>query len=267
MKYGFIGLGNMTTAIIKGMCNSGDFESTFIYGYNRTKAKATKLATSYGIQVSDSIENLMTNCDIVILGVKPQMLSAVLPEVKKHLQDKHVIVSIAAGKNIAYLQGYLSEAAAIIRVMPNINALIGASTSCYTASEQVTDAQLKRVTTLFETVGTIIEVPEHLFSIFTTIGGASPAFTYMYIDALARAAVREGMPKNMALEIAANAVLGSAKMILQSQEHPWALVDQVCSPGGTTIQGVSSLQSNHFETTIHDAVAAVTDKDRSLSKL
>ncbi|WP_054768286.1 pyrroline-5-carboxylate reductase [Lysinibacillus parviboronicapiens] len=266
MKYGFIGLGNMATAIIKGMCNSGDFQSNFIYGYNRTKAKTTKLATSYGIQATDSIEELMSHCDVIVLGVKPQMLPDVLPVVRTYLQEKHVIVSIAAGKNITYFQGYLSEVTPIIRVMPNINALIGASTSCYTASEQVPNTQLQLVTTLFETVGTIIEVPEHLFSIFTTIGGASPAFTYMYIDALARAAVREGMPKNMALEIAANAVLGSAKMILQSQEHPWSLVDQVCSPGGTTIQGVSSLQSNHFETTIHDAVAAVTDKDRSLSK-
>lgn len=266
MKYGFIGLGNMTTAIIKGMCNSGDFDSSYIYGYNRTKSKTTKLATSYGIQATTSIEELMVNCDVIILGVKPQMLPDVLPEVKNHLQEKHMIVSIAAGKNLNYFQGYLSESTPIIRVMPNINALIGASTSCYTSNEQVTDSQLRLITTLFETIGTIIEVPEHLFSIFTTIGGASPAFTYMYIDALARAAVREGMPKNMALDIAANAVLGSAKMILQSKEHPWALVDQVCSPGGTTIQGVSSLQSNHFETTIHDAVAAVTDKDRSLSK-
>lgn len=266
MKYGFIGLGNMATAIIKGMCNSGDFKSSSIYGYNRTKAKSTNLATTYGIEASNSIEELMSNCDIIILSVKPQMLVDVLPEVKKHLLDRHVIVSIAAGKNISYFLENLSQATPIIRVMPNINAIVGASTSCYTASEQVSEAQLKLVTSLFETVGSIIEIPEHLFSIFTTIGGASPAFTYMYIDALARAAVREGMPKSMALDIAANAVLGSAKMILQSQEHPWELVDQVCSPGGTTIQGVSSLQSNHFETTIHDAVAAVTNKDRSLSK-
>ncbi|MFJ7949892.1 pyrroline-5-carboxylate reductase [Lysinibacillus sp. NPDC096418] len=266
MKYGFIGLGNMATAIIKGMCNSGDFQSSAIYGYNRTPEKTTNLATTYGIEASNSIEELMAHCDIVILSVKPQMLSDVLPEVKKHLQDNHIIVSIAAGKTISYFQENLSDATPIIRVMPNINAIVGASTSCYMASEQVSKTQIQLVTSLFETVGTITEVPEHLFSIFTTIGGASPAFTYMYIDALARAAVREGMPKTMALDIAANAVLGSAKMILQSQEHPWALVDQVCSPGGTTIQGVSSLQSNHFETTIHDAVAAVTNKDRSLAK-
>ncbi|KOS68035.1 pyrroline-5-carboxylate reductase [Lysinibacillus contaminans] len=266
MKYGFIGLGNMATAIIKGMCKSEDFESSSIHGFNRTIAKATTLATTYGIHANNSIEELMANCDVIILSVKPQMLPDVLPEVKKHLLDRHIIVSIAAGKNISYFQENLSATTPIIRVMPNINAIVGASTSCYTASEQVTDAQLQLVTSLFETVGTIIEVPENLFSIFTTIGGSSPAFTYMYIDALARAAVREGMPKNMALDIAANAVLGSAKMILQSQEHPWELVDRVCSPGGTTIQGVSSLQSNHFETTIHDAVAAVTNKDRNLSK-
>lgn len=266
MKYGFIGLGNMATAIIKGMCNCGNFKSSSIYGYNRTKAKTTNLATTYRIESSNSIEELMANCDIIVLSVKPQILPDILPEVKKYLQDKHIIVSIAAGKNISYFQEKLTATTPIIRVMPNINAIIGASTSCYTTSEQVTQEQLQHVTSLFETVGTIIEIPEHLFSIFSTIGGASPAFTYMYIDALARAAVREGMPKSMALEIAAHAVLGSAKMILQSHEHPWALVDQVCSPGGTTIQGVSSLQSNHFETTIHDAVAAVTNKDRILSK-
>lgn len=266
MKYGFIGLGNMAQAIIKGMCNHKNFESSSIYGYNRTQSKTTTLVKTYGILACHSIEELMANCDVIVLSVKPQTLSEVLPEVKKHLLDQHVIVSIAAGKNISYFQENLSASTPIIRVMPNINALVGASTSCYTASEQVTKEQLQRVTSLFETVGSIIEVPEHLFSIFTTIGGASPAFTYMYIDALARAAVLEGMPKNMALSIAANAVLGSAKMILQAQQHPWELVDQVCSPGGTTIQGVTSLQRNHFETTIHDAVAAVTNKDRSLAK-
>lgn len=132
--------------------------------------------------------------------------------------------------------------------MPNINATIGASTSCYST---INASQTHE------------ELVEQLFS---TNGCASPAFTYLYIDSLARAAVREGMPKDMALEIAASSVLGSAKMVLESDSHQWALIDQVCSPGGTTIQGVTSLQVNHFESTIYAAVDAVTAKDAMIQK-
>lgn len=188
----------------------------------------------------------MANCDVIVLSVKPQKLSEVLPEVKKHLRNQHVIVSIATGKNISYLQEIMSVSTLIIRVMQNINALMGASTSCYTASENVTKEQLHSMILLFKRVGSMTKAPEHLFSIFTTICGASPAFTNMYIDALACVVVLEGMPKNMALTKVANAVLGSAKMILQAQQHPWKLVDQVFSLDGTTIQGVTSLQRNHF---------------------
>lgn len=265
MNYGFIGLGNMGQAIIKGMYNSESFDSANIYGYNRSIAKTNNLVKKSNIIATDNIQGIMEKCDVIVLCVKPQNLEDILPEVKSNLQDNHLIISVAAGKSLSFFQERLNDSTPIVRVMPNINAIIGASTSCYTASKDVTPAQIECVTQLFETVGTLMEIPEELFSIFTTIGGASPAFTYLYIDALARAAVREGMSKSMALEIAASAVLGSAKMILQSNEHPWELIDQVCSPGGTTIQGVSSLQKNHFENTIYDAVAAVTNKDSNLA--
>ena len=120
---------------------------------------------------------------------------------------------------------------------------------------------------MFETVGSIIKFPEAQFSIFTTIGCSSPAFTYLYIDTLARAAVREGMPKQQALEIAASAVLGSAQMVLASAEHPMTLVDQVCSPAGTTIQGITTLQAHGFEAAIHEAVAAVVQRDQQLRQV
>lgn len=265
MKYGFIGLGSMASAIIKGMYNSKQFSATDIYGYNRTVAKTNHLADNYGLIASDSIKGIMTNADVIVLSVQPQVLPEVLLEVQKYIKENHLIISVAAGKSIDYIQQNIQADTPIIRVMPNINAIVGASTTCYSISSTVNEQHKEIVESLFGTIGSIIELPENLFTIFSAIGGASPAFTYLYIDSLARAAVREGMDKKMALEIAASSVLGSAKMILESDEHPWELVDQVCSPGGTTIQGVTSLQNDHFASTIYDAVTAVIKKDSTLS--
>lgn len=264
MNYGFIGLGNMATAIIKGMILSDSFEAASIYGINRSFEKTEALVKEYNINACTTIEELMEKSDVVVLAVKPQVLPSILPDVRQYLRQGQIIISIAAGKTLKYLQDHLNEETTIFRVMPNMNAVIGASTSCFSTNPSTSIAHKQIVEEMFATVGSIVELPENLFSIFTTIGCASPAFTYLYIDSLARAAVREGMPKQMALEIAASSVLGSAKMVLESSDHPWSLIDQVCSPGGTTIQGVTSLQINHFESTIYDAVAAVTNKDKSL---
>lgn len=265
MKYGFIGLGSMASAIIKGMYNSNQFSSTSIHGYNRSVAKTNHLADNYGLIQSYSVKEIMSRADVIVLAVHPQSLPEILPDVQKYIQKNHLIISVAAGKSIDFLQQNIQENAPIIRVMPNINAIVGASTTCYSISSTVNEQHKEIVASLFGTIGSIIELPENLFTIFSAIGGASPAFTYLYIDSLARAAVREGMDKKMALEIAASSVLGSAKMILESNEHPWELVDQVCSPGGTTIQGVTSLQNDHFASTIYDAVTAVIKKDETLS--
>ena len=265
MKYGFIGLGNMATAIIHGMISSKQFDAKDIFGINRSYNKTANLVKSYGIQASNSIEELTKEVDVIIIAVKPQMFDDVIPTLQQLVTKDQIVISIAAGKSLVYLHEQFGQDQTIFRVMPNINATIGASTSCF-STQQATDQQKELITQLFSTVGTIVELPEKLFSIFTTIGCASPAFTYLYIDSLARAAVREGMPKEMALEIAASSVLGSAKMVLQSESHPWALIDQVCSPGGTTIQGITSLQVNHFESTIYEAVDAVTNKDALLQK-
>lgn len=265
MNYGFIGLGNMANAIIHGMISSKQFDAAHIYGINRSQYKTDTLVNKYGIQPAASIKEMVQNVDVVIISVKPQMFDQVIPTLKENLTSNQIVISIAAGKSLDYLHEQLGNDMTIFRVMPNINATIGASTSCYSTLAASIE-QKNLIEQLFLTVGTIVELPENLFSIFTSIGCASPAFTYLYIDSLARAAVREGMPKQMALEIAASSVLGSAQMVLKSESHPWALIDQVCSPGGTTIQGITSLQVNHFESTIYDAVDAVTNKDALLQK-
>jgi pyrroline-5-carboxylate reductase len=264
-KIGFIGLGNMSSAIIKGLCESNTFHANQIFGYNRTFEKAQNMHVQCGIQVVETMDKLIESVDVLVLGVKPQNLDEILPFVNQYLRPEQIVISIAAGKPLSYYQTQLQSAQHIFRVMPNINAVVGASTSCYSTTS--TDENNKQfVEALFTAVGTIVELPEAQFSTFTTIGCASPAFTYMYIDALARAGVMEGMKKELALKIAASSVLGSAKMILQSEEHPWALVDQVCSPGGTTIQGVAALQANQFEHAVHEAVKAVSARDAELNK-
>ena len=152
----------------------------------------------------------------------------------------------------------------IVRVMPNVNAQALMSTSCFTCSENVTDEEKEVVKTMFGEVGSIVEIEEHQFAVFTAVGCASPAFTYIYIDALARAGVKWGLPKDVALDIASSSVLGSAKMVMESDKHPFGLMDEVCSPGGTTIEGVCQLQDNNFMSTVEKAVSAVIEKDMSL---
>lgn len=262
MKYGFIGVGNMASAIIKGMVKHG-FTPSSIYGANRSQTKLQTLQTEVGITPSTSIAALMAEVDVVVLSVKPQMFEEVLPTVKQHLREGQVVISIAAGKSLDYLHDALGKETTIFRVMPNINATIGASTSCYSTRNGSFDMK-QIVETMFKTVGSIVELPEQYYSIFTAVACSSPAFTYMYVDALARAAVKAGMPKQLALEIAASSVMGSAQMVGESGTHPWVLVDQVCSPGGTTIEGVASLQAQGFEHAVHAAIQAVIDKDKLL---
>lgn len=265
LTYGFIGLGNMSTAIIKGMIASGDILPKQIYGMNRSVQKTIQLAEQFNLQQTTSIVELMQRSDVIIIGVKPQNLEEVLPIIKENMNERHIIVSIAAGKSLQYLEQHLQTNRPIFRIMPNINAVVGASTSCYSTNSS--DLKTKQIVeNVFSKVGTIVELPESLFSTFTSIGCASPAFTYLYIDSLARAGVKEGMSKEMALKVAASSVLGSAKMILESTEHPWALIDQVCSPGGTTIRGITELQHNNFESTVYKAVQAVSERDAELNK-
>ncbi len=266
MKYGFIGAGNMAGAIIKGMTvGTESFDGKDIYVYNRSKGKAEELRKICGINVCDTPNEAADASDVIILAVKPNMMEAAVAPIKELIIKKSpLVISIAAGKNLDYLKGLISESVPIVRVMPNINAKVGCSTSAFCTSESVTDEQKRTVTALFSTIGSITELPESQFGIHGVLGGAAPAFAYLYIDALARAAVKAGMAKKQALEFTAMTVMGSAKMVLESGEHPWALIDQVCSPGGTTIEGVCSLEASGFESALHKAFDAVYEKDKKL---
>ena len=263
MKYGIIGLGNMATAIIRGMVKNS-IAAEDILCYNRTSSKADCLAAELGVVAVESIGQLAERADAVIISTTPQSFPEVIPHLKPYLCADKPVISIAAGRDIAYLKENLGADIPVIRVMPNVNAKVCASTTCFTPSSDVTEAQKDIVKRIFGAVGSIIELTEAEFVPFKAIAGCGVAFVYMYIDAVARAGVKYGLSKQKALSIAANTVMGSAKLVDESGEHPFALIDQVTTPGGTTIEGILSLQANGFEHAIHEAMKAVIEKDKQL---
>lgn len=266
MKFGFIGAGNMVSAIVKGMVGA-NYQGSDLYLTSKSVTSAATLAEACGANVCQSASEVIAASDVVVLGVKPHILAEIVPKLQRDFVAKMpLVVSIAAGKTLDYLADLLPQNTAIIRVMPNINAKIGASCTGICCNAVVTKEQKQLVKDLFATIGTVHEIEESQFSIFSVMGGASVAFAYLYMDALARAALKAGMPKKHALAIAAETVQGSASMLLESGEQPWPLIDQVCSPGGTTIEGVTTLQSHGFEAAITAAFDAVLEKDHKIGK-
>ena len=264
MKIGFIGAGNMGGAILRGLV-SGGFRGGDILVYDKDSSKLMQLFEDCGIVIASSAEEVAEQADTVVLAVKPQMLSSVLPPLAQTLGRRSpLVLSIAAGKPLEWIEELLGNGLPLVRVMPNISARVGEGMAAFCSNSNVTDSHKKTVRMIFEAVGQIIELDEHLFPAFTSIAGCSPAFTLMYIDALAEAGVRYGIPKAAALNIAAQSVLGTTRLWQETGEHPRALLDQVCSPGGTTIEGVCALQRNGFENAVLEAVRASFEKDNKL---
>ena len=262
---GFIGCGNMASAIINGILSSGFLAAEDIGVYDILKDKTEAFTKERGIRFFADEKELTEGCDTVVLCVKPNTFPALLGKIGESLRKNDpLIISIAAGKSTEEITSLLPYTPRVVRIMPNINAKVCAAISAYCANERASDEDKEFVNGFCNAFGKGIEIEEKLFSIYSAIGGCSPAFIYMFIDSLARGAVKNGMTKSAALEVAAQAVLGSAKMILESEEHPWKLVDAVCSPGGTTIEGVASLQKDGFEASVIKAVEASYNKDKRL---
>lgn len=262
---GFIGCGNMASAIIGGAVSSGFLKGEDICAFDVDNSKAQALAKACGVKVCNSCEELAENCDFTVLAVKPQVFPTVLPQIKAYLKSNSVVVSIGAGKTLEFIGSFLNKETAVVRVMPNINAKVGASMSAVCKNAFADEKALDFVKGLCASFGEVTEIPENMFALFGVIAGCSPAYSFMFIDSMAREAVKNGMKKDEALKICAQAVLGSAKMMLQdSENNPWALINSVCSPGGTTIEGVAALQNEGFDTAVMNAVKASLEKDKKL---
>lgn len=262
---GFIGTGNMATAMISGLVSSGTLKGSEIGVFDVCKEKALALSEKFGLKVFESANELAGSCAQVVLSVKPNVLDCVIAPLKAVLNEKKpLVISIAAGKPLAFFEERLGDGARLVRIMPNINATVFEAVSAFCPNKNATEADVAFAEKMCKSFGTAVPISENMFPLFGVIGGSSPAFAYMFIDAMARCAVKNGMPKAQALEICAQAVLGSAKMILEAKEHPMELTDKVCSPGGTTIEGVLSLQKSGFEAAVAAAVQAAVEKDKLL---
>lgn len=262
---GFIGAGNMAGAIVRGMAKAKVMKSENIFVFDLNGEKCETLKRECAVSIAQSAEKIAEECDCVVLAVKPVAFPSLLGNIKESLKKNNpLVISIAAGKTTEYIKGLLGYDAVIARVMPNINAKAGAAMSAYCSLSPLASEHSAFIEDIFSSVGRIIPMNEEMFPLFSVIAGCSPAFAYMFTDAIARAAVKHGMNKQVALEIAAQAVLGSAKLILESGEHPWELIDQVCSPGGTTIEGVAALEECGLDSAVRKAVDAAVEKDSKL---
>lgn len=263
MNIGFIGCGNMAKAMIKSMLLCDAVSPENLRASNSTPELAAKNATELGIEVSTNNCALVQESDIVFLTVKPQHYAAVLAEIDAELRDK-VLVAVAPGKTIEWLQGNLSYPTKIVRTAPNTPAMVSEGVTGYSANELVSEKELAQVVTLIDCFGRSVSLPENLLDACSALGGSGPAYTYLFIEALADGAVAEGIPRAQAQEIAAQMVLGSAKMVLETGKHPGQLKDEVCSPGGSTIKGIEALENGSFRGTVMSALRTNAQAARSL---
>ncbi|WP_300561936.1 pyrroline-5-carboxylate reductase [Companilactobacillus sp.] len=264
MKLGFIGAGKMATAIVTGVINSGAMDNADVAMYDPNPAKLEKLEEDLGINVANSNDELVKSSDIILVAVGPKVALNILSEQKGNIDASKTVVSIAAGLELHSIAEQLNAGIPIIRLMPNINVVVNEAGIALTSNEYVDEKTVAEVKKLFSSVGTVYELPESQFDVFTAISGSSPAYAYLFIDSIARAAVENGMAKDIATDIASQAVLGSAKMIRDTKEEPWTLINNVSSPGGTTVAGLVNLEDNKFISTVIKGIDATIQKSNEL---
>lgn len=267
MKLGFIGAGNMGGAIIRGFIKSNITASKDINVIRKSSNALKAMALELGINPYNEYSELIYDSDIIFMAVKPVMFPDVINKIKTDLKNTDkTIVSMAAGISTDSICSMLGYEFPVIRIMPNINAQIMLSTTAVCKNKKASDEAFNVVKELFDSIGMSVEIAEEQFAVFSAIAGCSPAYVYMFIDALAKGAVKMGMNKKQAAAVAASAVSGSAQMVLKSGIHPMELADMVCSPGGTTIEGVTTLDEEGFSSAVTKAVVNSILKDRQLNE-
>ncbi len=264
MKYkvGFIGCGNMASAMISGIVENKVVAPEEIVASNRSQKKLIDAKERYGIEIAADNVEVAKNSDVIILAVKPIYYHKCIKQIRKHIDDDQIIISIAPGFELEKLSYWFGEDRKIIRTMPNTPAMVSEGMTAVCPNENVEPEEVEMVVNLLQGFGKAEYVPEHIMEAVVAVSGSSPAYVYMFIEAMADAAVAEGMGREQAYRFAAQAVLGSAKMVLETGLHPGALKDQVCSPGGTTIVAVRELERRGFRSAVMEAMAACAKKCR-----
>lgn len=264
MKIGFIGLGNMAGAMISGIINSTLAAPEDIYGSANTKESVERAVNKYGINGCNDNGQVVLNSDVVIFAVKPQMYETVIKTVAEFITPEKIVVSIAPGKTIEWLASLMPAGSKIVRCMPNTPALVGEGCTGVCRNEKVLTEDFAKVMSILESFGKAFEVKESVMDAVVAVSGSSPAYIFIMIEAMADGAVMAGMPRAQAYEFAAQSVLGSAKMVLETGRHPGDLKDMVCSPAGTTIEAVRVLEERGFRAAVIAAEKACADKSKGI---
>jgi pyrroline-5-carboxylate reductase len=266
MTYGFIGTGNMGGALARAAAKAVEVRSSIVLA-NRTPEKAARLADEIGASVADNL-TVARGCDYILLGVKPQMMADMLAEIAPALKERttpFVLLSMAAGLTVQRIREMAGGDYPVIRIMPNTPASVGEGMIQY-CSVNVTAEEEAAFCQLMAPAGRLDAVAESMIDAASCVSGCGPAWVYQFIEALADGGVACGLPRAKAQEYAAQMVLGSAKLVLESGKHPGALKDAVCSPGGSTIQGVRVLEEHGLRGAVMDAVLAAYDKTKEMGK-
>lgn len=263
MKLGFIGTGNMAGAIMGGIIQKGIFRPEQIIGADISEAGRRKAKETYGIEVTEDNRKAAA-AEVLILSVKPQFYTDAIAEIRDCIRDDQLVITIAPGKTLSWLEEQFGKRVKIVRTMPNTPALVGEGMTAACVNQYVTEEEKAYALKILDSFGKVELVPEHLIDAVVAVSGSSPAYVFMFIEAMADAAVAEGMPRTQAYEFAAQAVYGSAKMVLETGKHPGELKDMVCSPAGTTIEAVRILEKKGFRSAVIEAMRACADVSRRL---
>jgi pyrroline-5-carboxylate reductase len=262
----FIGAGNMAEALVKGLLGAGVAAPQEILCTDRRAERGPELERKYGVRFTQDNKAAVQSAGIVILSVKPQVMDKVLDEIGALLDETKLVISIAAGVPHPAIERKVGHGVRIVRTMPNTPALVGAGATALSPGEHATEADLAQAKALFDAVGRSVIVDEVLLDAVTGLSGSGPAYIFLIIEALADGGVKAGLARQQAMELAAQTVFGSAKLLIETGEHPGRLKDQVTSPGGTAIAGLHTLEAGGLRTTLMNAVESATNRSRELGK-
>jgi pyrroline-5-carboxylate reductase len=259
-QIGFIGCGKMAQAIISGMLNSNLISPNQISASAKSEATIQSVKNTYNIFASLNNEDITREADLLFLAVKPNLYTEIITEIKDVVKQDAIIITIASGITIQDVEESFNQKMKVIRTMPNTPSLVGQGMSAISYSNSVTTKELDLVVKLFGSFGRTEIIDEKLMDTIPAISGSSPAYVYIFIEALADGGVAQGIPRHIAYTLAAQAVLGAAKMVLETGNHPGMLKDNVCTPGGSTIEAISTLEKNNFRGSILKAMEDCTRK-------
>lgn len=265
-KIGFIGCGNMSQAMIGGVVNAEIFQGENILVSDLNEKSLETVANKYGVTITTDNLEVAKKSDILVLAVKPNLYGVVISQIKDAVKNDVIIVTIAAGKSIESTETTFGRDIKVVRVMPNTPALVGEGMSSMVPNKLIENKELEEVIRVFESFGSAEVVEEKLMDVVTSVSGSAPAYVYMFIEAMADGAVLDGMPRDKAYKMAAQTVLGAAKMVMETGMHPGQLKDMVCSPGGTTIEAVTILEEKGLRNAVIAAMRRCTEKSKEMSK-